>query len=115
MRIPPAALRANGFAPFVELLRGGRPRRHAPCLAVCIEQVGRRADRHAAQQCRAVRPRIAARAIGAHREIGDQPDRHSRIARGTLCVAERVRRAPLQERMERDRLGMRMGEGVDLG
>ncbi|VWB86830.1 hypothetical protein BSE24067_04149 [Burkholderia seminalis] len=94
--------------------RGGRPRRHAPRLAGRVEQVGRRAERHAAQQRRAVRPRVAARAIGADREIGDQPGRHARAARGVLRVAERARCAPLQERVERDRVGVLVRERLDF-
>lgn len=87
---------------------GGEP----PALSLRVEHVRRRAHRQADQQILLPAPRMAAGAVGADREVGDQADRHAGIFGGALRGGQLARRRPLQEAVEIHGVGVVAGEGA---
>src|SRR6202035_609865 len=95
--------------------RTRRERGEAPALAERIERIGRSTDVQADEKVVLARPRVAAAAVHAHREIGDQADPHAGAARLRLRRRQRAVGHPLQEHMEGDLTRMGGGELRDGG
>ena len=82
-----------------------------PCL---IEQIGRRSDGHVLQHVVAIGPRVTAGAVAADRQIGDETDRHARVACRAVCARKALGCKPLQEQMKLDLVAVLAGERFDL-
>ena len=104
------------FAERLEVARdeaGRRERREAPVLARRVVIVGRRADAGAGHGQGAVRPGGRAVRRDADGEVEIEADAHAGGARPRLRLAELPVGKPLQPRVERDQLGLFLGEGAD--
>ncbi|MCY1234587.1 hypothetical protein D9M72_471720 [compost metagenome] len=88
-----------------------REHRHAPVLPERVVQVRRRACVEAGQDLLLPRPGLAAARVGAHRQVGDDADRHARAARRTLRACHAVGGNPLQESVVGDLIGMGLCKG----
>ena len=85
----------------------------APILPLRAEQIRRRADREPDQHFIRPAPAMAAPGIGADREIRDQADRHSRLARGGLRRCQAFIGQRLQPSVEGDLARMIPRESLD--
>ncbi len=84
----------------------GIERGNAPVLSGLVEDVRRRADIHFGEQLFLPRPGLAAAAIGAHRQVGDQADGHPGLARLALGMLQATLGQPLAEGTEVHFLGV---------
>ena len=88
----------------------GAQRRQAPVLPVGVELVGRRADAGAEREAILMAPGIRAGAVGRHRQILVEPDRHAQRAALLRHGVELTRALPLQVLEKADAVGVLPGE-----
>ena len=88
----------------------GRKRGNAPALAGAVENVRRRADGEDGEQFVLATPGLAATAVGADRQVGDQANAHAAAAGGCLRALQATGDQPLAEGEEADAPGVFFGE-----